>query len=169
MTMKTLSFRLLAVVFLGNLCATPAIAQYARKYIFIGPGAVSSQGHSMTTYELGGGLERLFNSSLGAGVEAGALFRGDAAQNSTVGVFSLNGYYHFVSDGTVDPFITGGYSVLFRDSTKNAFNFGGGCIYWFDSDHGLLIEGIDNRGRNFGSLPAPEAHYGQIRIGISFR
>jgi hypothetical protein len=143
-----------------------ASAQDTRGYVFAAPGAISAAGNSQRTYQLGGGLERLLDRGIGAGAELRAVVPGSGAARNSVGIFSLNGYYHFLRDGKLDPFATAGYSLLFRDFTANMFNYGGGLNYWFQDNLGIWLE-IRDHVRSGSPGPAP--HYWGIGIGLTFR
>lgn len=150
-------------------CAV-AHAQNTRGYVFLAPGEVSAAGASLRTYHLGGGIERLFERGIGGGGELGAVIPGTDPARNTVGILSLNAYYHFARESVrqrkLDPFATAGYSLLFRNFTGNMFNFGGGLNYWFEDNLGVKLEFRDHVRKH---SPLPRAHYWGFRIGLTFR
>jgi hypothetical protein len=151
-----------------------ASAQYTRGYAYVAPGGVSAAGNTERSYAVGGGVERLLAHGVGAGAELGAFLPSHAFKDNVHGVFSLNGYYHFLSERALDPFATAGYSLIFRDDTANMFNFGGGVNYWFQEKLGLQLEFRDHvRHHDANSLNSPAgsvtANYWNFRIGLTFR
>ncbi len=149
------------------LMAGAASAQSSRWYGFLAPGAVSGEGSSTRTYQMGGGGELHLVHGLGAGAELSAIGTGERFASSVFGLFSINGYYHFLENRRykADPFVTAGYSLAFRTGTANLFNFGAGVNYWFHEKIGLLFEFRDN----VWPVGDATAHYWGFRIGFSFR
>jgi hypothetical protein len=115
--------------------AIPAVAaaQHSHGYGFVAPGGASCCGHTSATLHVGGGGEGILGKGIGIGAEIGALGDTRSFEYSAIGVFSANGYYHFVhgTDIKLDPFFTGGYTLIFRSGYASLFNFGGGINYWF--------------------------------------
>jgi hypothetical protein len=140
-------------------------AQNTRGYLFAAPGEVSVSGVSQRIYHLGGGVERLLEHGVGAGAELGAVLPGSDVTKNTVGIFSANGYYHFLRERKLDPFATAGYSLLFRDYSANMFNYGGGLNYWFQDNLGLRLE-IRDHTHSAGSA---KVHYWGFGVGVTFR
>jgi hypothetical protein len=99
-----------------------AWAQNTRGYFFVAPGGISAAGTTERAYEIGGGVERLLEHGIGAGAELEGVVPGVGRVANAVGLFSLNGSYHFLRDRRLDPFATAGNSLLFRDYTANLFN-----------------------------------------------
>ncbi len=133
-------------------------------YVFFAPGAVVQGGYSTGTAHFGGGGEGLIYRGLGIGAELGYLTPWRDF-SSGIGIFSVNGSYHFNRTEKLSPFITGGYSLAFRNGHINLANFGGGVNYWFREKMGLRLEFRDHI--HTGSFPT--AHYLSARIGLSFR
>ncbi|HWB85143.1 MAG TPA: outer membrane beta-barrel protein [Bryobacteraceae bacterium] len=143
-----------------------ASAQSTRGYLFIAPGGLTASGNTLATYQLGGGVEQMLSHGVAAGAELSGVIPAHHLASNTAGIFSLNGYYHFLREGRLDPYATLGYSLLFRDFTANMFNYGAGANYWFHNDLALKLEVRDHV---WGHGPAPAAHYWGIRIGVAFR
>jgi hypothetical protein len=122
-------------------------------------------GQTAMTLHLGLGGEAVVGKGIGVGAEIGALGPRQHFSDAVVGLFSPNGYYHFVHDKKVriDPFVTGGYSLLFRSGHINLFNFGGGATYWFHRHLGARFEFRDHVYTSGGTL-----HYWGFRMGLSF-
>jgi hypothetical protein len=156
--------RLRVLIGVLSLCGL-ACAQNTRGYFFLGPGGISSNGTTTRSYEVGGGVERLFERGIGAGAELEGFVPGTGAASKSVGIFSLNGYYHFLHERKLDPFATAGYSLLFRDFTANLFNYGGGMNYWFQDNLGVQVGIHDHIWSHSGS----STHYWGIRVGLTFR
>lgn len=131
-------------------------------YIFAAPGGASSGGGG--TLHIGGGGEGVFKSGAGLGAELGYLFPFEN-RGSGLGVFSINGSYHFLKSGKASPFITGGYSGFFRRGYSNGVNFGGGVNYWFKERAGLRFELRDNVALGAGAA----LHFLNVRVGFIFR
>ena len=116
----------------------------SRGYVFFAPGASAPGGTG--TLHFGGGSEGLIYKGLGVGGELGyhAPWRsfGDG-----LGVFSLNGSYHFLprkNEGKVVPFLTSGYTLFFRSDSLNLFNVGGRVDYWCRERVGQRFEFRDH-------------------------
>jgi hypothetical protein len=145
-------------------CAA-AMAQGTSGYVFAAPGGLTVVGHTLSTLQLGGGVDAVFWKGLGVGAELSAI--GPTSDlSSVVGMFSPNGTYHFVheKDRKVDPFVTAGYTLLFRSGTANLVNFGAGLNYWFRDHAGLRVEFRDHVYTRGATL-----HYWGVRLGLSFR
>ena len=117
--------KLMVGVFLLALTA-PAFAQpekdyHGHAYIFVAPGGATGGGSTTGMLHLGGGGEGLFYKGLGVGGELGYLAPTRSFKDG-VGVFSVNGAYHFVNSEKprkLVPFVTVGYSLfLDRKSTR---------------------------------------------------
>jgi hypothetical protein len=148
------------LLFLGLLAVSTTWAQPSHGYLFVAPGGASDLNRS--TIHLGAGGEFIVPAGIGIGAEIGAL--GPTSNFSDVlGVFSANGYYHFLRNGgKTDAFGTAGYSLFFRSGTANLFNFGGGVNYWFLSRIGFRFEFRDH-------VTGDAAHFWGIRFGLAFR
>lgn len=160
---------LLFLLVLTGITLGAAHGQSSNGYFFAAPGGATCCGSTLTTVQLGGGGEYVLGKGVGAGAELSAL---DVRQslfalggNTWMGVFSPNGYYHFVHDrsGRLDPFVTAGYTLLFRSGTANLFNFGGGAMFWFGDHLGVRLEFRDHLGGN------PTVNYWGFRFGIALR
>ena len=161
--------RLLAYSLLIFLFATSsAEAQSTREansqgYLFVAPGGVRS---GDGTLHLGGGAEGILTNSGSVGAELGYLTPLESLKDG-LGVFSLNGGYHFKSasrSGKAVPFLTAGYAGFFRRGYANGFNYGGGVNYWFKERVGLRFEFRDHVLLESGST-----HFLNARIGFVFR
>jgi hypothetical protein len=157
-----LQLPLLSVCLLG-ITALPASA--IEGYVFVAPGALTAGGFSNGTLHVGGGGEHVFNNRIGLGAELGAVGRWNN-YHTAIGMFSVNGSYHFRDRDKWDPFVTGGYSLGFRSGTLNFGNFGGGLNYWFRERLGLRFEVRDHL---HISDRAPNLHYWGLRVGLAFR
>ncbi len=152
------------VLIVGALAAV-AYAQPSNVYLFFGPGGVTCCGHTDTILHAGLGGEAVLGAGLGFGAEIGAMGVSRYFVDSGFGVFSLNGYYHFVHGRgvKVDPFVTGGYTLFFRSGHADLFNVGGGLNYWFYRRLGFRVEVRDH------VLTDGEAvHYWSVRFGLAF-
>jgi len=156
---------LCAALSLLGYCAT-VWGQQSNGYVFFAPGGVTVGSHTSMTLHAGVGGEGILGKGLGVGAEIGAL--GPKEDFScAVGVFSANGYYHFIHgrDRRADPFVTGGYTLAFRSGSANLFNLGGGVNYWFSERLGLRVEVRDQVWRSCCGT----AHYWGVRLGLAFR
>lgn len=142
-------------------------AQFSNGYVFFAPGGLTCCGHTAMTLQFGVGGEGILAKGIGVGAEVGAVGARQDFGDSVVGVFSPNGYYHFVhgKDIKFDPFVTGGYTLIFRSGHANLFNFGGGLNYWFGSKLGLRFEVRDQVHTGDGA----SVHYWGARFGLAFR
>lgn len=142
-------------------------AQPSNGYVFIAPGGATCCSHTAMTLQFGAGGEYVFGKGVGVGAEIGAVGMRQYFGDSLLGVFSPNGYYHFVHQKEIkmDPFVTGGYTLMFRNGHANLFNFGGGVNYWFHSRLGARMEFRDQLHTTNGSA----LHYWGGRFGIAFR
>ena len=118
------------------------------------------------TLQGGVGGEAVLGKGIGIGAELGALGTRQYFADSVVGVFSPNGYYHFVHAKSikVDPYVTGGYTLIFRSGHANLFNFGAGLNYWFHSRLAWQAEFRDQVHTDGSSV-----HYWGVRFGLAFR
>ena len=162
-------FKQLLALALGGcficLFSAPVAAQgNSYGYLLAGPGGTAPNGSGATLHVAGGGTGGFKN---GAGIsgELGYVFPFEAPGDG-LGVFSVNGSYHFLkSGGKAVPFITGGYSGFFRGGYLNGVNFGAGVNYWFKQRTGLLVEFRDNIAAGDGDT----RHFLNVRLGVSWR
>ena len=146
------------------LAAPLGAEQHSHGYLFVAPGGLTGPARTNATVHLGAGAEFALPKGFGAGAELGALGRTDSFAD-VLGVFSVNGYYHFSRrSGKLDPFATAGYSLFFRSGHANLFNFGGGMNYWFLSRVGFRSEIRDHVWNADGTV-----HYWGVRFGLAFR
>jgi hypothetical protein len=143
-------------------------AQSLNGRVFFAPGGVTSFGNTAMTLQASGGLEAILFKGIGAGADIGALTIRQCIIDCGVGIFSPNGYYHFVhrKGASLDPFVTAGYTRLFRAGHANLFNFGGGVNFWFNRHLGLRLEARDHVWRRTYSS---NAHYWGFPIGLAIR
>ena len=156
------------IVLLGTLLLMLTATAWAQGnshgYLLAGPGGSSPSGGG--TLQVVGGGDGVFNNGASVGAEVGYLlpFR-DAS--SGLGLFSVNGGYHFVkSKSKAVPFLTGGYTGFFRGGYANGVNFGGGVNYWFKERMGLRVEFRDNLLTEDSSY---RVHFLNVRVGLAFR
>ncbi len=157
--------RLLALLLLMGVFAAIGPAQSSNGYVFFAPGGVTCCGNTAMTLHVGVGGEGVIGKGVGIGAEVGAVGpRKDLIDS--VGIFSPNGYYHFVhrKEAKADPFITGGYTLLFRSGHINLFNFGTGFNYWFLHHLGARVEFRDHVYTGGTAI-----HYWGVRFGLAFR
>ena len=151
----------------GLVCLlTTAVAAQGNSYGYLlaGPGGTAPNGGGATLHIAGGG-EGVFKNGAGLGAEVGYVFPFEAPGDG-LGVFSINGSYHFLkSGGKTVPFITGGYSGFFRNGYVNGVNFGAGVNYWFKPRTGLRLEFRDN----IAAFDSEAVHFLNVRIGVTFR
>jgi hypothetical protein len=156
----------LPFILLPLLLVGAAGAQDTRGNFFVGPGSTSQSGVGQRSYEVGGGVERLLDRGISAGAELEGVVQATGRAKNSVGILSLNPYYHFLKDSKLDPYATFGYSLLFRDYTANLYNYGGGVNYWFSDKLGLKLELRDHVWRHKG---IDSTHIWGVRIGVTFR
>lgn len=132
-------------------------------YVFFAPGGIIGDGHSVGIAHFGGGGEVLVYRGLGIGGELGYLAPWECMGDG-MGLFSVNGSYHFRRNRKFTPFITGGYSLAFRNGHANLLNFGAGAHYWFSDSVGLRMEFRDHIQPQYIN-----EHFLGGRIGLSFR
>ena len=146
--------------------AAIAGAQKSNGYVFISPGAVTSQGHTAMTLYTGGGFDALIAKGIGVNLELGAMWPRECFSDCVMGVFSPGGAYYFrrKSEARLDPFVNGGYSLMFRSGHENLFYFGGGANYWVSNKVGLRMEFRDHVSTNYST-----AHFWGFRLGLAFR
>jgi hypothetical protein len=123
--------------------AEEARVHHGQGYLFIAPGMYIGNVDSIATLHIGGGGEALVYRGLGVGAEVGGL---GALQESRggLGLFSVNGSYHFSRQRKVSPFLTSGYSSVSGNGQRNLVNFGGGVNYWLRERMGLRLEFRDH-------------------------
>jgi hypothetical protein len=140
-------------------------AQPSHGYIYFAPGQVHCCGASAMTLQFGVGGEAVLWKGLGLGAEVAAVGVRQDFGDSVLGVFSPNGYYHFIhgKDLKLDPFVTGGYTLMFRSGSESLFNFGAGANYWFHHHLGARLEFRDQVYTKFDTL-----HYWGVRFGLAF-
>ncbi len=141
---------------------------HGQGYLFYAPGGVFEGGRHAGTTHLGGGGEGLIYKGVGIGAEIGYLSQSRAFLEG-VGVFSVNGSYHFRRNRSVSPFITGGYTAFFRNGHVNLVNFGGGVNWWFKERVGLRLEFRDHLYSQSRSSQTDRSHYVSGRIALAFR
>ena len=148
------------------LTVSVSFGQRSHGYGFLGVGGLSTRGVNQGLLHAGGGGEARVARWIGAGAEGGYLGPNQRL-GSGLGVASLNGYYHPITDRSekFDPFATAGYSVLFRSTAFSAFNYGLGFNYWLDSSLGVKVEFRDH----YRSASGRGLHYWAIRFGVNFR
>src|SRR5947199_10816960 len=119
---------LIGILSLAGIGVGALYAQPSNGYLFLAPGGVSCCGGTSMTLQFGGGGEAVLGAGVGIGAELSVLGGRRGFGDSAVGVFSSNGYYHFVrgKNSKADPFVTGGYTLFFRHSHATLFNFGAG-------------------------------------------
>lgn len=155
-----LKFALFLLVF-----RAAAMAQSSAGYVFFAPGAVTSEGNSSATYQIGGGGDIILGKGIGVGAEIGALVPKNEL-SAVVGVFSPGVSYHFIHDKRrkFDPYVAGGYTLIFRSGSENLFHFGVGTNYWFARHVGLRAEFRDQVYTHYENI-----HFWGVRIGVAFR
>jgi hypothetical protein len=148
------------LLFVSNLSA-----QSSNGYFFVAPGGATCCGYTEKMLHLGFGGEAVLAHGVGVGAELGALGSTSNYPDSVFGVFSPNGYFHFIHRrDRLDPFVTGGYTLFFRSGHANVFNWGGGFHYWFARHAGARFEFRDHVYSSGGT-----EHYWGIRIGLAIR
>ena len=134
-------------------------------YAFVGAGGTTSRfGQTTSLFHVGGGMEAVARSGLGAGVEGGYLGPWSNGSNG-IGILSVNALYRLGGSprtAQTVPFITGGYSLGFRSTAASFGNFGGGLIHWFGEGTGLRLEFRDN-------VRDGSTHWLVFRAGLDFR
>ncbi len=132
----------------------------AQGYLFFAPGVITSPGSSSASLHLGGGGEGFLHKGIAAGAELGYLAPWSDFDGG-IGVFSLDGQYHFARGERVVPFVTAGYSLGFHSGHINLFNYGVGANIWMRANKGLRLE--------FRDHVDSSNHYIDFRIGYAFR
>lgn len=132
-------------------------------YLFAAPGAVVSGDAAIGTGHLGGGFEGVLYKGLGLGAELGYL-AAMKAFGEGIGVFSINGAYHFEGSAKTTPFVTFGYSRAFRGENIKLWNIGIGMNCWSDRTSALRLELRDHL-----MLDEETVHFLGFRLGLSFR
>jgi hypothetical protein len=133
-------------------------------YVFFAPGAIVAKGSSPGLAQFGGGGEALIYKGAGIGAELSYVTPW-SSYSAGIGLFSLDGSYHFARSRKISPFVTGGYSLAFRQGHINLVNFGGGVNCWISNRIGIRLELRDHVNRNTGMT----IQYLTARIGLSFR
>jgi len=136
-------------------------------YVFVAPGAATTEEGGLATMSFGGGGERLVAKRMGLGAELGYVAPWGEFMEA-LGVFSLNVSYRLGPrhrERKVEPFVTGGYTLFFPgEGTALGFNFGGGLNYWSSQRLGLRFEVRDQVG-----LFDQPVHVLGFRIGLTFK
>lgn len=132
----------------------------AEGYLFFAPGVITSPGNSTASLHFGGGGEGFLHEGIAAGAELGYVAPWSHF-GSGIGVFSLDGQYHFGRGQRVVPFVTAGYSLGFHSGHINLFNYGVGANIWIRARKGLRLEFRDHVNSS--------NHYIGFRIGFAFR
>jgi hypothetical protein len=130
-------------------------------YVFGGMGTTS--GERLITMNSGAGFESLFYKRLGVSGEL-SYFAWLREPVHGLGIFCLNGSYHFDRNRKWSPFITAGYSLFFREGAANLFNIGGGVQLPLKPGHSLRLEFRDH----IMSQSSENYHYFGWRIGWTF-
>ena len=146
--------------------AAAAVAQSTHGYVFIAPGGATGDAKTQGTLQTGAGVEVALPKGFGAGAEIGAISPWNSWGDSTLGVFSPTGYYHFVKgkEHRIDPFVDAGYTLYFRDGHENLFHFGGGVNLWASRHFGAKVELRDQVDTRYSTI-----HYWGFRLGLAFR
>lgn len=132
----------------------------AQGYLFFAPGVITSPGNSSASLHFGGGGEGFLHKGIAAGAELGYLAPWSDFDGG-IGVFSLDGQYHFARGERVVPFVSAGYSLGFHSGHINLFNYGVGANIWMRANKGLRLE--------FRDHVDSSNHYIDFRIGFAFR
>jgi hypothetical protein len=160
--------KLLPSMFWAACCLSPVTlnAQYTRTYGLFGAGGSATHSTHERSYFAGGGLERLLNHGIGIGGEVSAILPASDVSGRTIGLASLDGYYHLQRKSKLVPYASAGFSLLFRDYVRNGANYGLGTVYWFEDNMGLVIDARDH----IGSLPnAQRTHFWGFRVGLTWK
>lgn len=157
---RFLWYACLAVLAMAS--ATLALAQEhnAQGYVFFAPGVITSPGSSSASLHLGGGGEGFLHKNIAAGAELGYVAPWSDFGGG-LGIFSLDGQYHFARGQKVVPFVTAGYSLGFHSGHINLFNYGVGANIWTSRNRGLRLE--------FRDHVDSSNHFIDFRIGYAFR
>jgi hypothetical protein len=141
-------------------------AQRTHGYGFFAPSAVTGGGDSDGAMNIGVGGEARILRNVGLGAEV-SWFTPWQSFDSGFGIFSPNGYIHFVNDrrARFDPYATIGYSLFFRSGTASLLNFGGGANWWFSDRLGLKFE-VRDHVRPDSRLTV---HFWGVRAGVTIR
>ena len=142
----------------------PAREHHGHGYVYVGPGAFTSDSETLLHYGVGG--EGLIKGGLGAGIEIGG-FANPSEFRGGFGVLSPDLSYHFLNatrSRKLVPFVTGGYTLFFASGVENGVNYGGGINYWFKDRIGMRIEVRDHV-----FITYPDYHLLGVRFGLTFR
>ncbi len=131
-------------------------------YLFAAPGTYVGFSESTATMHVGGGGEAILYRGLGLGAEIGVLWalRG----SDPLGLFSVDGSYHFSRQHKLSPFLAGGYSVIGGEGRRNLVNYGGGVHYWFSENKGIRLEFRDHL-----YADGTERHLLSFRVAFAIR
>ena len=165
MSLRRLAF-LACTGILLSFSGRPLRAQPSHGYIFFAPGGITCCHNTSMTLQFGGGGEYVIKKGVGVGAELSVVGARQSFGDSAMGLFSPNGFYHFVhgQDIKADPFVTGGYTLLFRSYHANLANFGGGMNYWLARRVGVRLE-LRDQLNTTGTI----AHFWGVRFGVAFR
>ncbi len=157
---RLMGYLCLALLMLASATRATAQEHNAQGYLFFAPGVITSPGSSRASLHFGGGGEGFLHKGFAAGAELGYLAPWSDF-GSGIGVFSLDGQYHFARGQKVVPFVTAGYSLGFHNGHINLFNYGLGANIWMKHNRGLRLE--------FRDHVDSSNHYIDFRIGYAFR
>lgn len=134
-------------------------------YTFAAPGVASAGG---ATLHLGGGIEAIAATGLGAGVELGFIGPFPDGFGHGLGVLSGNLSAHLPSpaDRRLTPFVTGGYSLGFRSSRVHLLNVGAGMHYWINE--GLAVR-LELRDQFSPVRRSCFPHLVSVRVGVTWK
>ena len=117
-------------------------------------------GERLRLVHIGGGGEGALTDRFGIGTDFGGI--PNVLHAGTVGVISVNAYYHPRGrQHTLDPYVTGGGSGVFSEPHQKTGgpNIGTGVNVWSHGEFGATVE----LRRTFGTS------YRELRVGISVR
>jgi len=145
---------------LGSVLPALAADPAGQGYLFVAPGVITGGGDTDASIHFGGGGEGFIHKNIAVGGELGYAARW-ADLGGGLGVFSLDGSYHFARREKLSPFVTAGYSLGFRSGHTNLFNYGFGVNYWFKQRQGVRFE--------FRDHVNDTGHIVDFRIAYAFR
>jgi hypothetical protein len=141
--------------------AQPATAQTAEAFAYGGPivfPSATGSGNPAALISVGGGLEALTRSGVGASVEAGLI----GVPQLWAMQLSVNAIYEKrIQDRAVRPFVSGGLSPF---GSGAAINFGAGLNIWGHERTALRLEV-----RDYVIPAAGGAQAIAFRVGVTFR